>query len=207
MEFIGGLLGTIPIGRKYGPITRPIHLRIEDGRLTELSTDDERLLADLRFCFEFDHYTGQVNEIGFGTNTSITGPLRGFNYKHEESRLGFHLGFGASLAQQNVETLNEAKVTRIVTTANGTMFLHSGANPSFDPVQPPPPSSQYSLGLFRSDDGLNWSAFNTGIPGNNDGLAEGALAVDGNRVFTATTDGKIWYLDTDDTLFRDGFGG
>lgn len=99
------------------------------------------------------------------------------------------------------------QVTRIVTTANGTMFLHSGANPSFDPVQPPPPSSQYSLGLFRSDDGLNWSAFNTGIPGNNDGLAEGALAVDGNRVFTATSDGKIWYLDTDDTLFRDGFGG
>jgi len=105
LEFIGGLLGTIPIGRKYGPITRPIHLRIEDGRLTELSTDDERLLADLRFCFDFDHYTGQVNEIGFGTNTSITGPLRGFNYKHEESRLGFHLGFGASLAQQNVERL------------------------------------------------------------------------------------------------------
>jgi len=105
LEFVGGLLGTIPIGRKYGPITKPIHLRIEDGRLSELFTDNDRLLADLRFCFDFDFYTSQVNEIGFGTNTAITGPIRGFNYKHEESRLGFHLGFGASLAQQNVERL------------------------------------------------------------------------------------------------------
>ena len=35
----------------------------------------------------------------------LSQPIRGFNYKHEESRLGFHLGFGASLAQQNVERL------------------------------------------------------------------------------------------------------
>ena len=100
------------------------------------------------------------------------------------------------------------QVSRIVTTTDGTMFLHSGANASFDPSPPPPPQqSQYSLGVFRSGDGINWSPFNSGIASTNDGLSEGALAVDGNRAFTATTDGKVWYYDTDDTLFADGFGG
>lgn len=103
--FTGGLLGTIPIGRKYGPIRDPITMSIRGGRVTALDTDQPGLRADLLFCLDFDYYTRQVNEIGFGTNPAITGPVRGYNYKHEESRLGFHLGFGASLAQQNVERL------------------------------------------------------------------------------------------------------
>ncbi len=100
------------------------------------------------------------------------------------------------------------QVSRIVTTTNGKMFLHSGTNASFDPSPPPPPQqSQYSLGIFISDDGINWTQFNTGITSTNDGLSEGALAVDGNRVFTATTDGKVWFYDTSDVLFADGFDG
>lgn len=103
--FVGGLLGTIPIGRKYGPVSEPVRISIRAGRVTEIDAADKALLKDLLFCLDYDHYTRQVNEIGFGTNPAITGPVRGYNYKHEESRLGFHLGFGASLAQQNVERL------------------------------------------------------------------------------------------------------
>jgi leucyl aminopeptidase (aminopeptidase T) len=103
--FAGGLLGTIPIGRKYGPIRQPIRLRIEAGKVIDLEVSDPGLRRDLEFCLYFDRYTSQVNEIGFGTNPAIRRPVRGYNYKHEESRMGFHLGFGASLAQQNVERL------------------------------------------------------------------------------------------------------
>ncbi|GEM_PF-3430836 len=95
------------------------------------------------------------------------------------------------------------QVSRIVTTAKGTLFLHSGMNSSFDPNTPQ--STTYSLGIYRSPDGVHWTAFNTGFPNPNNGLAEGSLAVDGNRVFMAFGDGKIWYFD-DDTLFFDGFG-
>jgi leucyl aminopeptidase (aminopeptidase T) len=105
LVFVGGLLGTIPIGRKHGPVREPVRMHIVNGHLAELETADPVLQGDLEFCLHFDRYTSQVNEIGFGTNPAISGPVRGFNYKHEESRLGFHLGFGASLAQQNVERL------------------------------------------------------------------------------------------------------
>lgn len=97
---------------------------------------------------------------------------------------------------------------KIVTTASGTMFLHSGPNAAFDPNPPPPPqTSLYSMGLYSSSDGIHWTQSNAGISGNNNGGAEGSLAVDGDRVFTATSDGKVWYLDTRDILFADGFDG
>ncbi len=105
LVLVGGLLGTIPIGRKYGPIREPVRFTIARGRLVELQVDDLALRRDLEFCLFFDDYTSRVNEVGLGTNPAIRGPVRGYNYKHEENRLGFHLGFGASLAQQNVERL------------------------------------------------------------------------------------------------------
>ena len=105
LVLVGGLLGTIPIGRKHGPIREPVRFVINDGQLVELRVNDPVLREDLEFCLFFDDYTSRVNEVGFGTNNAIRGPVRGFNYKHEENRLGFHLGFGASLAQQNVERL------------------------------------------------------------------------------------------------------
>jgi hypothetical protein len=91
---------------------------------------------------------------------------------------------------------------------SSTMFLHSGPNAAFDPNPPPPPqTSLYSMGLYSSSDGIHWTQSNAGITGNNNGGSEGSLAVDGNRVFTATSDGKIWYLDTVDVIFANGFDG
>ena len=156
--------------------------------------------------------TGNLGAIGFTKDHNPVWNGTQLFYYNWPSGIGF-----ADLAAQTVVPAQGfaqyfiytgLQVSRIVTTSDGTMFLHSGANASFDPSPPPPPQqSQYSLGIFKSTDGIAWSAFNTGITSTNDGLSEGALAVDGNRVFTATTDGKVWYYDTDDTLFADGFGG
>jgi leucyl aminopeptidase (aminopeptidase T) len=51
---------------------------------------------------DFTEHTRNVCEIGFGTNRSIR-TLTGLNYSFEEKHYGFHLGFGATLAQQNVQ--------------------------------------------------------------------------------------------------------
>ncbi len=60
------------------------------------------------------------------------------------------------------------QVSRIVTTSNGKMFLHSGTNASLRSELPAAAHSrsQYSLGIYISDDGINWTQFNTGITGN-----------------------------------------
>ena len=77
------------------------------------------------------------------------------------------------------------QVSKIVTTDNGQMFFHAG-NSNVGPT-----------GIYTSWDGIHWSLFNDGITGMNDGLSQGSLAVDGNKVFMATHDGKVWvYEDT-----------
>lgn len=76
------------------------------------------------------------------------------------------------------------QISKIVTTSNGQVFLHSGGGTKIEGV-----------GIYTSMDGVNWSAFNTGITGANDGQSQGSLAVDGNTVFMATHDGKIWKYD------------
>ena len=73
------------------------------------------------------------------------------------------------------------QVSRIVTTDSGRMFFHSGNS-----------NGATGVGIYTSTDGINWEAFNTGITGLNDGLSQGSLAVDGNRVFMATRDGQVW---------------
>jgi leucyl aminopeptidase (aminopeptidase T) len=103
--FTGSLLGTIPIGRKYGPIRKPIRIEIDNNIATNIECDNKQLQHDLAFCLYLDTYTNHVNEIGIGTNDSVRGELPGLNYKYEENHYGFHLGFGASLAQQNVTRL------------------------------------------------------------------------------------------------------
>lgn len=105
LRFAGSLLGTIPIGRKYGYVEDPIEIDIAGGKVTRLKCSSSALQRDLEFCLYWDAHTSTVNELGFGTNGSVLPPLLGFNYKYEENRKGFHLGFGASLAQQNVERL------------------------------------------------------------------------------------------------------
>lgn len=77
------------------------------------------------------------------------------------------------------------QVTKIVTTANGNIFLHSGSNGS----------GTGTIGIYTSTDGINWSLCNTGIVGDTVNTAQGSLAVDGNKVFMATPDGKVWMLD------------
>jgi leucyl aminopeptidase (aminopeptidase T) len=102
IHFTGALLGTIPIGRKYGAIRHPILFEISDGAVTRVESRDRGLERDLNFCLYLDDYTHTVNEVAFGTNPAIRGAMLGLNYKYEENRYGFHIGFGASLAQQNV---------------------------------------------------------------------------------------------------------
>lgn len=78
------------------------------------------------------------------------------------------------------------QVSKIVTTTSGRLFLHSGTS-----------NGATEVGIYTSLDGIHWEPFNDGITGQNDGLSQGSLAVDGNRVFMATHDGKVWmYEDT-----------
>ena len=86
------------------------------------------------------------------------------------------------------------QVTKIVTTANGNIFLHSGSNTSVSGT----------IGIYTSIDGINWTLFNTGITSTQTGQAQGSLAVDGNKVFMATTDGKVWMYDADTTGTSNG---
>ncbi|MFO1493601.1 MAG: hypothetical protein U1F26_02960 [Lysobacterales bacterium] len=155
--------------------------------------------------------TGNTGAIGFTRNNDLVwNGTELFAYPNWTSSVGYAnlqahtvapaLGFPDFFIARGVQ------VSRIVTSANGTLFLHSGANGSFDPNPPPPPlSSLYSMGIYRSDDGIHWTPFNQGISGINDGGAEGSLAVDGVRVFTATSDGKIWYYDDIPRILQDGF--
>ena len=86
------------------------------------------------------------------------------------------------------------QVSRIVTTEQGQMFFHSGTS-----------NGATEIGIYTSWDGIHWSLFNDGITGANDGLSQGSLAVDGNKVFMATHDGKVWmYEDTTGTTQVDG---
>lgn len=80
------------------------------------------------------------------------------------------------------------QVSRIVTTDQGQMFFHSGSS-----------NGATEIGIYTSWDGIHWSLFNDGITGANDGLSQGSLAVDGNKVFMATHDGQVW-------MFQDTVG-
>lgn len=157
--------------------------------------------------------TGNTGAIGFTLqNNPVWNGTQLFSYNNWTSSIGY-----ADLQTQTVLPATGfvtnfiylgLQVSRIVTSANGTLFLHSGANASFDPNPPPPPiNSLYSMGLYASGDGVHWAQFNTGITSTNDGGSEGSLAVDGSRVFTATADGKVWYYDDTPTLFVSGFEG
>lgn len=80
------------------------------------------------------------------------------------------------------------QVSRIVTTDQGQMFFHSGSS-----------NGATEIGIYTSWDGIHWSLLNDGITGANDGLSQGSLAVDGNKVFMATHDGQVW-------MFQDTVG-
>ncbi|MDB5295052.1 MAG: hypothetical protein JWO31_1035 [Phycisphaerales bacterium] len=90
------------------------------------------------------------------------------------------------------------QVSQIVTDAAGTLFLHS------DVAATRADGTTGPGGVFASTDGLSWTPFNAGInsaffvPSLNQWVdtngkgAEGSIAVVGNDVYLATTDGRIW---------------
>lgn len=100
IAFVGGLLGTIPIGRKYGMITAPIRLDVQQGEVRVIDCPNARLAKDLNFCLGHDSGANGIHEIGLGTHPRII-ELAGLNYSWEEKHYGFHVGVGASLAQQD----------------------------------------------------------------------------------------------------------
>ena len=119
--FTGSLLGTMPIGRNHGVIKNPVYFKIEDNAIVEIKADNMSLQQDLEYCLYFDEYTHLVNEVAVGTNYAIPKPLQGYNYKYEENQFGFHLGFGASLAQQNVVRKTPHHLDLVF--ASSTVFL------------------------------------------------------------------------------------
>lgn len=106
VQFTGALLGTIPIGRKHGYVSEPVTLTIEASRVVEIRAADDALRRDLEFCLRHAPFADHVCEIGLGTHPAIRS-LVGLNYTFEEKHYGFHMGFGASLAQQNVERVTD----------------------------------------------------------------------------------------------------
>lgn len=104
-----------------------------------------------------------------------------------KNRMGFASFNSKSVMQLNglpdylVQTGQQ--ISKIVTTNSGQMFFHSGNSNG---------TNQSDVGIYTSRDGINWKLFNDGITGQNDGLSQGSLAVDGNKVFMATHDGMVW---------------
>lgn len=158
--------------------------------------------------------TGNVGAIGFTRNNDVVWVGVDF-WKFPDWRNAFgyadlmNLSTGDATGFPDFLIVSGTQLSKIVTTHSGRMFLHSGRTPSFDPSPPPPPLvSSYSMGIYSSLDGRYWQQENSGLIGANDGNSQGALAVDGDRVFTATADGRVWYLDVSETgleNFRDGF--
>lgn len=107
--------------------------------------------------------------------------------------------------------LGGQQVTQIVTMPSGQMFLHTN-HMNVDPMTGTPTLG----GIMTSDDGVSWTAFNTGIDeafklpnmnvwidGNGQRLGR-AFAVDGDDLYTVTENGKIYVLATDPQADTDG---
>jgi hypothetical protein len=133
--------------------------------------------------------SGNVGGIGFTKDNQLVWTGANLWALHWKNAMGY-ADLDAHVAQE-VEGLPDylvqvgQQVSKIVTTDNGQMFFHAG-NSNVTPT-----------GIYTSWDGIHWTLFNDGITGMNDGLSQGSLAVDGNKVFMATHDGKVWmYEDT-----------
>ncbi len=112
-----------------------------------------------------------------------------YHYNHTAKTDGVCAGFPAYLFN------NQKYYDHIITTADGHNFFEIERTPDVDFVG--------QGGIYTSADGINWTAFNTGITFPSFGTgsyhytySEGALAVNGNDVYTATSDGKIYIYNT-----------
>lgn len=74
------------------------------------------------------------------------------------------------------------QVTHIVTTKNGTLVLFTGKSSSQN-IEPT---------IYVSHNGKQWKKLRDGLPDSIEPQSQGSLAVDGNMIFMATTDGKVW---------------
>ena len=112
-----------------------------------------------------------------------------YHYNHTAKTDGVCAGFPAYLFN------NQKYYDHIFTTTDGHNFFEIERTPNVDVAG--------HGGIYTSSDGINWTPFNTGITFPNFGsgsyhytYSEGALAVNGNDVYTATSDGKIYVYNT-----------
>jgi hypothetical protein len=134
--------------------------------------------------------SGNVAALGFTANNNLVWTRSSFWDDNWKNGLGYADMTAHTVTQTTgfsdyLITIGQ-QITKIVTTTNGRMFLHSGA---------PSGSPHADMGIFTSTDGIHWTSFNTGITGANGNQAQGSLAVDGNLVFMATNDGQVFRYD------------
>ncbi len=157
--------------------------------------------ADLNACKSSDPTQKDTTSIFYPL--SISGNAAGIGFTKENAliwsgvnmwSIGWKnkMGF-ADLSNNSVKELiglpdylvqTGQQVSKIVTTLNGQIFYHSGSS-----------TGATQIGIYTSFDGIHWKLFNDGITGQNDGTSQGSLAVDGNKVFMATRDGKVWIFE------------
>ena len=140
--------------------------------------------------------SGNVAAVGFTKDHNVVWSGNDMWYFNWRNEIGF--------ANMQDSTTTEIKglpdylvqrgqqVSKIVTTQNGTMFFHSGSS-----------NGATQIGIYKSNDGIHWQYFNDGISGQNDGLSQGSLAVDGDKVFMSTHDGNVWMYDASLTSAKD----
>lgn len=133
--------------------------------------------------------TGNLGAIGIAKDDNIV--FNGTDFWHFGAKTS--LAF-ADMKNNKAEIVNGIpdylitsglQVTTIITSDNGTMFLHSGLVTE----------RRDEIGIYCSKDGKNWRLFNTGLEDNDSHLLHAALAVDGDTVFMVTSDGTIWYYE------------
>lgn len=105
IQFTGIIISTLPYTQKYGLITQPITLKIDNAQLIEFDCQDPSLKQDLAFYFDRSPMNRKVSEIGFGTNLGLS-KLRPINCVPQERFAGFHLGFGGESNQGKNDSIH-----------------------------------------------------------------------------------------------------
>ncbi len=102
MVLSGAIIGTIPVGRKYGLLPRKsLDIVFSNGKVVEVKSSNARLEEDVQFCIFRDDHTKHVGEVAIGTGIGIK-KITGLNYNFEEKLPGFHLGVGIGLADEEI---------------------------------------------------------------------------------------------------------
>jgi hypothetical protein len=98
----GLMIGTLPIGRKYGCLEQPLlRIEFEGGTVQRVHSPVEELQTDVRFCLSVEDGLTKVGEVATGTHIGMSG-VTGLNYEYEERYPGFHLGLGVSQVDEAI---------------------------------------------------------------------------------------------------------